>query len=78
MSIHNDPRRNSRDKAEYAEWQNELRMEYRRESLPDDIAADDFKCGYMNDDGSCDCDRHCQHQKGKWKDMCALWKGEEK
>ena len=33
-------------------------------------------CSYCGEDGSCNCDGNCIHQTGKWKDMCALWKGE--
>ena len=84
MSIHSDPRRNSLDEEEYREWQRDLKSEYAREEYeerhPYD-AYEDFQnpvCDYMGEDGSCDCDDHCIHQRGKWKDMCALWKEKEK
>ena len=82
MSIHNDPRRHSLDEEEYREWQNDLRMEYAQEIYevqhPYD-AYEDFKnpdCDCIGEDGSCYYDYDCIHQRGKWKDMCALWKGE--
>ena len=74
MSIHSDPRRNSLDEEEYREWQNDLRMEYAKQEYYDNATDDDFVCGYMGEDGSCNCDRNCSNQTGKWKDTCGLWK----
>lgn len=75
MSIHNDPRRFSTDD-EYREWQNDLRMEYARETYEEKHPYDDdtsnITCAYWSEDGSCNCDDHCKYQKGKWKDICGL------
>lgn len=80
MSIHNDPRRHSLDEEEYKEWQRDLRLEYAREEYEqkhpyefEEVAT----CEYMGDDGSCNCDDNCVHQRGKWRDVCEVWRESE-
>lgn len=34
-------------------------------------------CDYQGEDGSCNCDEHCEHQLGKWRDVCGIWKERE-
>ena len=83
MSIHSDPRRNSLDEEEYREWQRDLKSEYAREEYEERHPYDAYEdsenlvCDYVGEDGSCNYDYDCIHQRGKWKDMCALWKEKE-
>ncbi len=80
MSIHNDPRRFSSDADECADWERDLRLEYRREEYEDKHPYDDcysFSCDYQGKDGSCNCDDKCIHQTGKWRDVCEMWEESE-
>ena len=80
MSIHADPRQYSADPEERADWERDLRFEYRREEYEerhqDEIDTPD-SCDYQGEDGTCNCDGHCVYQTGKWKDTCSLWEESE-
>ena len=76
MSIHADPRQYSADPEERADWERDLRFEYRREEYEQKHGDDEIiirTCKYQDDAGSCNCDGHCLHQTGKWKDTCSIW-----
>lgn len=79
MSIHNDPRRHSLDEQEYAEWQRDLRLEYAREEyeMKHPYEDESITCDYQTEDGSCMCDGNCVHQRGKWRDVCGVWRESE-
>lgn len=79
MSIHADPRRHSLDEEEYKEWQRDLRLEYAREEYEEKHQYDEenITCDYQGEDGSCNCDDHCEYQRGKWKDVCGVWRESE-
>ena len=79
MSIHADPRQFSADPEERADWEHDLRVEYRRETYEQKHPYEDSgtKCNYQGEDGSCMCDGHCAHQRGKWRDVCEIWEEEE-
>lgn len=80
MSIHADPRQFSADPEERKDWERDLQFEYRRETYEQTHGDDnclEISCDYQGEDGSCNCDGHCEHQTGKWKDICALWHEDE-
>ena len=75
MSIHSDPRQNSMDPEERADWERDLNYEYRREIYEQKhpYEFENTECNYQGEDGSCMCDDHCVHQLGKWRDVCGVW-----
>lgn len=80
MSVHSDYRSNNPSREERAEYERDLRAAYARETYEEKHPYEDdtaVTCDYMGDDGSCNCDDHCVHQRGKWKDVCGVWKERE-
>lgn len=80
MSIHNDPRQYSPNPEERADFKRDLRYEYRREEYENRHPyeeCEDTHCDYQGEDGSCNCDDHCIHQTGKWRETCGVWEESE-
>ena len=80
MSVHSDYR-GELTPDERTEYERDLKTAYRRETYeqnhPYEEDTENVTCDYMDSDGSCNCDDNCKHQRGKWKDTCALWKESE-
>ena len=78
MSVHSDYRGNLTPD-ERAEYERDLRAAYARETYEQKhgYEFESATCDYMGEDGSCNCDDNCVHQRGKWRDVCGVYKESE-